>query len=103
MDGGEVYDVFISYSFGDSNWVKQNLFEPLNEFKFYEEYHRRLEEKLDHKQKQIARDELLLGTKSDEENQFIRASLHRSIGEREELIHLLGQVYKQLSKLKSPG
>ena len=79
------------------------VFEPLNEFKFYEEYHRRLEEKLDHKQKQIARDELLLGTKSDEENQFIRASLHRSIGEREELIHLLGQVYKQLSKLKSPG
>lgn len=33
MDGGEVYDVFISYSFGDSTWVKQNLFEPLNEFK----------------------------------------------------------------------
>jgi hypothetical protein len=33
MDGGEVYDVFISYSFGDSTWVKQNLFNPLNEFK----------------------------------------------------------------------
>lgn len=33
MDGGEVYDVFISYSFGDSTWVKQKLFDPLNEFK----------------------------------------------------------------------
>ena len=33
MEGGEVYDVFISYSHGDSSWVKQNLFMPLNEFK----------------------------------------------------------------------
>ena len=33
MEGGEIYDVFISYSHGDSAWVKQNLFNPLNEFK----------------------------------------------------------------------
>lgn len=33
MQGGKVYDVFISYSHGDSIWVKQNLFNPLNEFK----------------------------------------------------------------------
>ena len=33
MEGGEVYDVFISYSFGDSDWVKQHLFNPLNEIK----------------------------------------------------------------------
>lgn len=33
MEGGEIYDVFISYSHGDSSWVEQNLFNPLNEFK----------------------------------------------------------------------
>ena len=33
MEGGEIYDVFISYSHGDSIWVKQNLYNPLNEFK----------------------------------------------------------------------
>ena len=33
MEGGEVYDVFISYSHGDSYWVKKNLFNPLNEYR----------------------------------------------------------------------
>jgi len=32
-EGGELYDVFISYSHGDSIWVKQNLFNPLSEIK----------------------------------------------------------------------
>ncbi|NNK75531.1 MAG: toll/interleukin-1 receptor domain-containing protein [Maribacter sp.] len=31
MDGGNLYDVFISYSHGDSIWVKRNLFTPLSE------------------------------------------------------------------------
>ena len=74
-------------------------FEPLNEFKFYEEYRRRLEEKLEQKNKQIARDELLLGTKSDEDNQFLQASLHQAIGEREELKLLLDQIHEQLDKI----
>jgi DNA-binding response OmpR family regulator len=77
-------------------------FEPLDEIRFYEEYHRRLEEKLEQKNTQITRDELLLGTKTDEENQFLRASLHKSIGEREELILLLDKVHKQLEKLTKP-
>jgi len=33
MEGGEVFDVFISYSHGDSAWVKPNLFTPLSEIK----------------------------------------------------------------------
>jgi len=74
-------------------------FEPLNEVRFYEEYHQRLEEKLAQKNTQIARDELLLGTKTDEENQFLQASLHQAKGEREELKLLLDQVHNQLDKL----
>ena len=74
-------------------------FEPLDEIKFYDEYHKRLEEKLEHKNTQIARDELLLGTKTDEENQYLQASLHQAIGEREELKLLLDQVHKQLKKI----
>jgi DNA-binding response OmpR family regulator len=74
-------------------------FKPLNELKFYEEYRRRLEEKLDQKNTQITRDELLLGTKTDEENQFLKASLHQAVGERDELILLLDQVHEQLEKI----
>ncbi|MCA0132131.1 toll/interleukin-1 receptor domain-containing protein [Winogradskyella alexanderae] len=32
-EGSEKYDVFISYSHGNSDWVKKNVFEPLNEFR----------------------------------------------------------------------
>jgi len=77
-------------------------FEQLDEIKFYEEYHKRLKEKLEEKQKQITRDEHLLGTKSDEENQFLQASLYKAIGERDELILLLDQVQEQLEKIIKP-
>lgn len=33
MEGGEIYDVFISYSRGDSDFVKRDLYQPLSEFK----------------------------------------------------------------------
>lgn len=79
------------------------VLEPLNETKFYEEYKGRLEEKLEQKNMQIARDTHSLNTKSlgprsDEENQSIRASIQQAMGEREELITLLDQVHKQLEK-----
>jgi hypothetical protein len=73
--------------------------EPLNERKFYEGYHERLEAKLEQKDKQIARDELLLGTKSEEEHQYIQTSLYQDKREREELKLLLDQVHAQLQKL----
>lgn len=72
--------------------------EPLNEFNFYSGYRKRLEAKLEQKNKQIAREQRLLGTHSAEKDQAIQVSLHQAIGEREELILLLDQVYKQLEK-----
>ena len=77
-------------------------FEPLDEVRFYEEYHRRLEKKLEQKNTQIVRDELLLGTKTDEENQFLQASLYKSIDERDELTLLLDKVHQQLERLSNP-
>ncbi|MCI0555151.1 MAG: response regulator [Anaerolineae bacterium] len=76
--------------------------EPLKEFQFYDGYRRRLEIKLDQKIKQIAREEHLLGTRSDAEDQSLQASLHNAIRERDELRLLLHQVYEQLEKYTKP-
>jgi len=76
--------------------------EPLKEFNFYVGYRRRLEAKLDQKNKQIAREEHLLGTHADEENQFLQASLRHSISERDELKLLLAQIHQQLEKYSKP-
>ena len=76
--------------------------EPLKELDFYAEYRNRLEAKLDEKNRQIARDELLLGTHSAEEDAFLRASLHHAISEREELKLLLEQIHEQIQKHDKP-
>jgi len=76
--------------------------EPLKEFDFYDEYRKRLEAKLAEKNTQIARDEYLLGTPSAKEDQFLRASLRRAIGEREELKLLLDQIHEQLKEYTGP-
>ena len=73
--------------------------EPLNEFNFYTGYRKRLEAKLEQKNKQITREERLLGTHSDEKDQAIRESLRHAINEREELILLLDETHKQLEKI----
>jgi len=74
--------------------------EPLNELKFYQGYHQRLEAKLDQKNKQIARDEFSLESFSDmEDDGFLQTALHQARGEREELKLLLEQVHEQLEKL----
>jgi len=72
--------------------------EPLKEFSFYEGYRIRLEEKLAQKNKQIARDETLLGTHSSGEDEILLASLRHATRERDELKELLGQVYGYLAK-----
>jgi DNA-binding response OmpR family regulator len=72
--------------------------EPLKELSFYEGYRMRLEAKLAQINKQIARDETLLGTTSEEEEPYFRTSLHHAISEREELKLLLEQVYERLAK-----
>jgi len=76
--------------------------EPLNEFNFYEGYRIRLEAKLAQINKHIARDEFLLGTKSDEGDQAMQVSLHRARNERDGLQQLLNQVLKQLVKYTKP-
>lgn len=73
--------------------------ESLEEFSFYEEYRSRLEAKLAEKNKQIARDQDLLKTHLDED---LQASLHRAIGERDELRLLLDQIHEQLQKYTKP-
>ena len=69
---------------------------PFNELDFYNEYRRRLEAKLEEKNKQIARDEHLLRTNADREDPSLQASLRQSMRERNELQLLLAQVHEQL-------
>ena len=76
--------------------------EPLKELDFYAEYRKRLEAKLDEKNRQIARDEQLLGTHSAKEDAFLRASLRHAINEREELKLLLEQIHEQIQKHDKP-
>lgn len=76
--------------------------EPLKELNFYEGYRRRLAKKLDQKNKQIAREEELLRTSPDEENESLRASLHQTISERDEIKLLLAQIHEQLKKYTKP-
>jgi CheY-like chemotaxis protein len=71
---------------------------PLNELDFYNEYRRRLEAKLNEKIRQIAREEHLLATEADKEDQSLRASLRHVHRERDELKLLLDQIHEQLEK-----
>lgn len=75
-------------------------FEPLEEFSFYDGYRKRLEAKLEQKNKQIARDEYLLGIEGNEQDTTIRASFEHASSERDELKLLLDQIYQQLEKYK---
>jgi len=74
-------------------------FDPPNEFKFYQGYRERLEEKLEQKNAQIARDESLIRSKTDTGKLSLQTSLHHAITEREELKYLLDQVDKQMKKI----
>jgi DNA-binding response OmpR family regulator len=72
--------------------------EPINESDFYDGYRKRLEIKLNQKNMQIARDERLLETLSEEEKPSFQASLHQAVNEREEIKNLLDQIREQLEK-----
>lgn len=77
--------------------------EPLDEFKFYDGYRDRLQAKLDEKVKQITRDELLLKSKPDEEDQDLQVSLWHARRERDELEILLNEIHKQLERIGGQG
>ena len=72
--------------------------EPMHELNFYEGYRQRLEIKLDQKNRQIARDELLLKTRPDLDAESLQASLRHAIEERQEIMLLLEQVREQAEK-----
>lgn len=74
--------------------------EPLEEQSFYENYRDRLEAKLAQKNRQIARDEGLLGTHSAGEDESLHTAIRHATYERDELKQLLVQVYKYLEKYK---
>ena len=69
-----------------------------NESDFYKEYRKRLQGKLDEKNKQIAREERLLRTAADKDDQSLQVSLRRATYERNELKLLLDQIHEQLEK-----
>jgi DNA-binding response OmpR family regulator len=72
--------------------------ETIREQSFYDGYRRRLQDKLDQKNRQIARDEHLLKTRTDEDNAELLTSLRHAIDEREEIKLLIDQVDEQLEK-----
>jgi CheY-like chemotaxis protein len=72
--------------------------EPLNEIEFYTGYQKRLEGKLIQKNIQIARDERLLDSLSEEERVTFKKSMQSAIAEREEIQQLLIQIRDRLSK-----
>jgi len=76
--------------------------EPINEIDFYDGYRKRLEKKLSQKTTQIARDERLLETLSEEEKPSFEASLRLAINEREEIRRLLSQIRKRVDGTAKP-
>lgn len=74
--------------------------QPLDEFTFYDGYRQRLESKLEEKVRQIAREEHLLGSRSESEDQDIQMSLRHAYREREELKDLLSEIYKHLERIR---
>lgn len=79
------------------------VIEPMREQSFYEGYRQRLQIKLEQKNKQIAREEHLLKTRQDQNNEELLASLRHAIDEREEIKLLLDQVQGQIEKLDNSG
>lgn len=75
-----------------------SVVKPLNEVDFYNEYRRRLDAKLDEKNRQIAREERLLATLADKVDQSLLVSLGQVRHERDELKLLLDQIHEQLEK-----
>jgi hypothetical protein len=69
----------------------------MNEADFYEGYRQRLEKKLIQKNTQIARDERLLSSLSEEEKPSFKASLQLAVNERDELQRLLDEIQMRIA------
>jgi len=69
---------------------------PMSESEFYKGYRERLEIKLNQKNLQIARDEHLMTTLSEDEKASFRSSLQMALNERNELQKLLNELQKRI-------
>src|SRR5688572_23743509 len=76
--------------------------EPLNEYAFYEGYRKRLEIKLAQKNIQIARDERLLDSLSEDEKIAMKKSMEQAVNERQEIQALLAQIKDRLETTPKP-
>src|SRR5690349_785663 len=72
---------------------------PMSEADFYNGYRQRLETKLSQKNTQIARDERLLSTLSEEEKPSFNLSLQLAMNERDELQRLLDEIQVRLANV----
>jgi CheY-like chemotaxis protein len=84
-----------------SEGAHEEATQPLDEIQFYEGYKKRLENKLRHKNTQIARDRHLLETLAGSQKQAFKTSLQNTIREREEIQELLDHIRERLDALKS--
>jgi CheY-like chemotaxis protein len=78
---------------------------PLSENDFFDGYRDRLEQKLRHKNTQIARTERLLQTLPEEQKPAFDSLLHQAISDRDEIQKELEQLYRILNETSSstPG
>lgn len=74
----------------------------ISEAEFYEGYRQRLEKKLNQKITQITRDETLLGTLSEMEQQTFKSSLQAAIAERDEIQQLLDEIQVRMESTAKP-
>ena len=75
---------------------------PMNEAEFYEGYRQRLEKKLNQKITQIARDERLLSSLSEEEKPAFKVSLQLALNEQDEIQHLLDEIQIRMANTTKP-
>jgi CheY-like chemotaxis protein len=77
--------------------------EPLNSLAFYQGYRGRLEQKLRHKNTQIARTERLIPTLPAEQSPAFQAMLQQSYADRENIQSELQEAYRALDELQNTG
>ena len=80
-----------------------SLPEPLNMQDFYTGYRERLEQKLHHKNTQIARTERLIPTLPEEQRPAFQSMLQLALNDRENIQTELQEVYRALENIKTTG
>lgn len=77
--------------------------EPLNSREFYQGYRERLEQKMRHKNTQIARTERLIPTLPLEQRPAFESMLQQAYSDRENIQAELKEIYRAIDELKATG